>query len=90
MRWLVVFLLALVVMAALWCALGRQITQDVRALPLGACDLALYQSRHVVALACSGRDLIRVWPLPVISPWFEDPLDPTTGQSAFEVRAGGS
>jgi hypothetical protein len=28
--------------------------------------------RGIVAAACVGQDLIRVWPLPVKTPWWED------------------
>jgi len=32
------------------------------------------QPVNTLALACSGIDLIRLWPLPVLQPWFEDGL----------------
>ena len=28
--------------------------------------------RPALVLACQGQDLIKVWPLPVEQPWFED------------------
>jgi hypothetical protein len=33
------------------------------------------QPFFTVALACSGKDMIRIWPLPVVDPWFEDWFD---------------
>ena len=30
------------------------------------------QPTFTVALGCPGKDLVRLWPLPVTSPWFED------------------
>lgn len=30
------------------------------------------QPVYTVAVACKGRDMIRVWPLPMVDPWFED------------------
>jgi len=45
------------------------------ALPAG-CALFLYgtetQPAFTIAAGCPGRDLVRLWPLPVQSPWFED------------------
>jgi hypothetical protein len=43
---------------------------------------AFAPDRRVLALACVGYDMIKVWPLPVQQPWFEHPLDPTMGQWA--------
>jgi len=34
------------------------------------------QPTHTVALACPGVDLIRLWPLPIQHPWFEDSAEP--------------
>jgi hypothetical protein len=40
------------------------------------CDLDNYsppaQPQRTLVLACSHTDLIRLWPLPVIQPWFEE------------------
>jgi len=35
---------------------------------------AFAPDRRVLALACVGQGLIRVWPLPVEQPWWEDDL----------------
>jgi hypothetical protein len=44
---------------------GRWLTPDVYSVPLGRCDVGWHVYRGIVALACVGRDRIRVWPLPV-------------------------
>jgi hypothetical protein len=44
------------------------------AVPLGRCDVDLHVDRRIVTLACVGRDLIKVWPLPVEAPRREDDL----------------
>jgi hypothetical protein len=31
--------------------------------------------RGIVAVACVGRDMIKVWPLPVETPWLEDAVE---------------
>ncbi len=38
----------------------------------GPCDLDWHGERLALAVACPGQDLIRVWPLPVEQPWWED------------------
>jgi len=56
--------------------------EGVFAVPVGSCELWAYADRQVAAIACPGRDLIRVWPLPVRSPWFEEPTEPMFGEQA--------
>ncbi|MBN2267140.1 MAG: hypothetical protein JW725_02245, partial [Candidatus Babeliaceae bacterium] len=34
------------------------------------------QPVNTLALACPRKDLIRIWPLPVRNPWFEDSIIP--------------
>ena len=51
---------------------GRWLTPNVYTLPLGRCDVDWHAERGVVAVACAGRDMIRVWPLPVERPWSDD------------------
>ena len=41
--------------------------------PLGPCYLDWFSERPALVLACPPTDMIRVWPLPVEHPWFEDP-----------------
>ncbi len=44
------------------------------------CELIYFdtslQPVQTLALACSQKDMTRLWPLPVQSPWFEDRLSP--------------
>jgi len=70
LNWL---LMAALLVATVWLQ-GRWIAPNVFALPAGSCDVQWFQGRGVVAVACIGRDMVKVWPLPVMSPWFEDPL----------------
>ena len=35
-------------------------------------DVDWHVDRGIVAVACVGRDMIKVWPLPVETPWWED------------------
>jgi hypothetical protein len=56
--------------------------------PLGRCDVDWHGDRGIVALACVGRDMIKVWPLPVETPWWEDEIkrtDQPWGQRAGRV-----
>jgi len=79
---LVRWLLALLVALLIWIALRSPPVGNVVALPLGTRGLWTYTDRQVIVVACPRHDLIRIWPLPVISPWFEDPFDPLIGQPA--------
>jgi hypothetical protein len=57
-------------------------------LPAG-CELFFFgedaQPVFTIALGCPGRDLIRLWPWPVMDPWFEDWWDSNQGLIAFLV-----
>ncbi len=46
--------------------------------PLGACIVEAYQARGIVVLVCPHMDMIKLWPLPVENPWFEDPVEPNS------------
>jgi hypothetical protein len=47
----------------------------VIARPLGPRDVEWFEKRGgAVVLACLHTDLIKVWPLPVQQPWYEDPF----------------
>jgi hypothetical protein len=45
----------------------------------GRCELIRMDTRlqpqYMIVLACPRKDMIRLWPLPVQNPWFEDALD---------------
>jgi hypothetical protein len=53
---------------------------DVYTVSLGHCDVAWHVDRGIVAVACVGRDMIKVWPLPVETPWWE--AQPVSGLKA--------
>jgi hypothetical protein len=40
------------------------------------------QPRTTVVLACPGKDLVHLWPLPVVDPWFEDWMEGIIGVNA--------
>jgi len=70
------WLLMAALLAATVLLQGRWITSNVLALPVGSCDVQWFQGRGVVAVACVGRDMVRVWPFPVEAPWFENSVQP--------------
>ena len=76
------WLFAAAILVALVFFQGRWLTPNVYTVPLGRCDVDWHVDRGIVAVACVGRDMIKVWPLPMVQPWFEHPLDPTAGQWA--------
>lgn len=45
---------------------------------LAGCEVEIYDSSvqpvSTIVLACPRVDSIRLWPLPVLQPWYEDPL----------------
>ena len=55
-------------------------------LPIG-CELTYYdktrQPVFTIAASCPHKDMVRLWPWPVISPWFEDPPKPGPSDRAF-------
>ena len=55
-------------------------------MPLGRCDVDWHVSRGIVAVACVGRDMIRVWPLPVEQPWWEETPDVPGGELTFRAQ----
>lgn len=52
----------------------REIVPGVTARPLGPCDVQYHAKWRATVLACPGTDLIKVWPLPIVQPWYEDPF----------------
>jgi hypothetical protein len=63
---------------------GCWLTPNVYTVPLGRCDVDWHVERGIVAVACVGQDTIKVWPLPVEQPWWEDDLEnSTTGETVL-------
>lgn len=58
-----------------WQALGYELAPGVVVHDIGPCALDWHRARPALVLACPGRDMLRVWPLPFMSPWFEDPIE---------------
>lgn len=76
-QWALALLAILVDLLLHWLLLqGQERVQGVLARPLGPCDMERFKNRGVVVLACPHTDLIKLWPLPVEQPWYEDPLYP--------------
>ena len=56
---------------------GHAVVPGVIARPVGPFDVEWFEQRGgAIVLACPRTDLIKVWPLPVQQPWFEDPFFP--------------
>ena len=45
----------------------------------GPCDVDWYAKRGALVLACPRQDMTRLWPLPMVHPWFDDG-DPVMGR----------
>jgi hypothetical protein len=83
------FVVFLVIVDLLFLAGLRLTTGGVRRLTdttwtaklVAGCEMDFVTSVGAVALACPGVDYMRVWPLPVVHPWFEKP-DPIDGWMA--------
>lgn len=58
-----------------WQALGYELVPGVIVHDIGPCALDWHWARPALVLTCPGQDMLRVWPLPVMSPWFEDPIE---------------
>jgi len=72
---LVFLLIGCVVVAVLilaWLASGRELVPGVTERPLGACVVDWHAKRGALVLACPRQDMTRLWPLPMMPPWFED------------------
>ena len=55
---------------------AKPFVPGVRVSPIASCQLEFYdrtvQPMYTIALSCPGIDTIRLWPFPIIKPWFED------------------
>ncbi len=55
----------------------QEVVPGVIARPVGPCDVEWFENwGGAIVIACSRTDLIKVWPLPVQQPWYEDPFYP--------------
>lgn len=68
-----ILIVALFVIA--WQAMGYEIVPGVVVHDIGPCALDWHREQSALVLACPGQDMLRVWPLPVVAPWWEDPID---------------
>ena len=50
----------------------RETVPGVTSRPLGPCSVDWFSERPALVLACPRTDMIRLWPLPVVHPWFEE------------------
>ncbi len=72
---LVTVVLVVALFVAAWQALGYELAPGVIVHDLGPCALDWHRARPALVLACPRQDMLRVWPLPVVQPWSEDPLE---------------
>ena len=82
-KWALVVLAILFVISLHWLLFqGRTIAPGVVVRPLGPCDVDWFDKwAGAVVLACPHTDLIKVWPLPVQQPWYEDSFEPPVSAS---------
>ena len=66
--------LALLFGLTVWYQTGRERVRGGVTHSIGSCDVDWYCKRSALVVACPGQDLIRVWPLPMEQPWWEDPV----------------
>jgi hypothetical protein len=71
------FIISLALGYALLATRTRDIVPGATSIELvGRCKLILFDTRlqpmNTLVLACPRTDLIQLWPLPVVQPWFED------------------
>jgi hypothetical protein len=55
-----------------WNATGYELVSGVVTHTIAPRERDWHSERPALVLACSGQNLIKVWPLPVESPWWED------------------
>ena len=77
-RWLFALLAVVLALTLHWLLFqGQERTPGVITRPVGTCDVLWFGNRGgAVVVACPHTDLIKLWPLPVQQPWYEDPLVP--------------
>jgi hypothetical protein len=52
---------------------GYEYVPGVIARPLGPCDVSWFENKGgVLVLGCPHTDAIKLWPLPLEQPWWED------------------
>ena len=55
---------------------ARETVPGVTSRPLEPCSVDWFSERPALVLVCPRTDMIRLWPLPVKHPWFEEPWSP--------------
>ena len=65
-----------------WLLQGCWFEPDVYALPLKRCVLDVFIDAGASVVACTRQDLIRVWPLPMETPLWEDAIRMPDGDQA--------
>ena len=73
-RWIFALLVVLLAVMLHWLIFqGQERTPSVVTRPLGPCDVIWFSNRgNAVVMACPHTDMIKLWPLPVEQPWWED------------------
>lgn len=63
----------LLLLRAFILASAEPVVPGVLSRPAGPCDVDYYIAHEVLALASPGHDVLRLWLLPPVGPWFENP-----------------
>jgi hypothetical protein len=72
-RWLLVPLIILVVLLHWLLFQGQEHVPGVITRPLGPCDIAWFENKGgVLVLGCPHMDMLKLWPLPMEQPLWED------------------
>ena len=97
-QWRLILIIATLVAIFVWLAVlvetrTDKLTDDVWSVELvGRCYLDYHANIQAVALACPGVDYVRLWPLPVVQPWWDPTDEPEPGwyaRSRDPARRGG-
>jgi hypothetical protein len=82
--WFVVAIIIVLVFSLYaWQGVTRYSQDTFGAALLAGCDAIFFgdetQPVFTIAIGCPGSDLMRLWPLPIQDPWFEDNWNPVDG-----------
>jgi hypothetical protein len=67
---------------------GRETVPGVTTRPLGPRYVDWFDEQGALVLSCPRTDMIRLWPLPVVHPWFEEPISDPSRDAAWDTMTG--
>ncbi len=78
-RWVLTMVAIFFALLLHWLFVQSQpIVPGVIVRPVGPCDVDWFEKwGGAMVVACPHTDLIKVWPLPVQQPWYQDPFFPS-------------